>query len=64
MYKLIAKLMASRRGNLMPKLVNEQQTGFIKGRNILENISLDWLVKDWMVVASLQALFLLLDFAK
>lgn len=63
-YKIIEKLLASRLRILLPKLVNEHQTGFIPRRQILENISTTWLAFDWIQLHKLEALFLLLDFEK
>jgi hypothetical protein len=37
-YKILAKVMALRLVNLLPKFVNSTQIGFIKGRYILENL--------------------------
>jgi hypothetical protein len=63
-YKLIAKLLASRLRLVLPKIINIQQTGFIPGRHILENISLAWLTADWIQKTRYKALFLKLDFKK
>lgn len=38
--------------------------GFIHGRNILENVTIAWLMKDWLLKANLEALFLQFDFHK
>ncbi|XP_074318047.1 uncharacterized protein LOC141654831 [Silene latifolia] len=37
-YKCIAKLLCNRLGDVLPELVNINQGGFIKGRNIVENV--------------------------
>ena len=39
-YKIVAKVLAKRVTNVVDKLVGRDQTGFIKGRNIGENIRL------------------------
>ena len=39
-YKIITKLMASRLKHILPAIIPENQGGFIKGRKILENITL------------------------
>ena len=39
-YKIAAKAIANRLKKVIPKLVNSDQTGFIKGRFIRENIRL------------------------
>jgi hypothetical protein len=61
-YKIIAKLLALRLRLVIPSLVSTQQTGFVPGRNILENISMAWLTADWLKHTQKQALFLSLDF--
>lgn len=38
--KFISKLMSSRLGSILPELVSLNQSGFVKGRNISENIML------------------------
>jgi hypothetical protein len=63
-YKIIAKLLALRLKVLLPQLISPQQTGYIPGRHILENISLAWLTHDWVKATSHSALFLSLDFEK
>jgi hypothetical protein len=37
-YKVIAKLLANRLKQILPDIVDIQQTGFIKGRSIHDNI--------------------------
>ena len=37
-YKLLAKILASRLSNVIGKLVNEDQVGYVKGRNIATNL--------------------------
>ena len=39
-YKIVAKVLAKRVTNIVDKLVGRDQTGFMKGRNIGENIRL------------------------
>jgi hypothetical protein len=63
-YKIIAKLLALHLKVLLPQLVSPQQTGFIPGRHILENVSLAWLAHDWVKATGNSALFLSLDFEK
>lgn len=36
----------------------------VPGRNILENISIVWMVEDWLTFSKFQALFLMLDYEK
>lgn len=40
-YKLIARILALRMSELLPKLISLNQIGFIKGRNIFDNILLE-----------------------
>ncbi|CAM6097625.1 unnamed protein product [Calypogeia fissa] len=63
-YKLIAKLLALRLKVFLPDMIDPQQTGFIPGRHILENISTAWLTMDWIRAKRFSALFLKLDFEK
>lgn len=56
-YKLIAKILATHLNTLFPDLINEQQTGFVPGRNILNNISIIWMMRDWLAHTSFMALF-------
>ncbi|KAL3696899.1 hypothetical protein R1sor_010975 [Riccia sorocarpa] len=63
-YKLIAKIMAERIKKLLPLLVDDQQTGFIKGRNISTNILSLHLGRDWARISGQNILFLKLDFFK
>eukprot|EP00253_Pinus_taeda_P015908 PITA_15908 len=39
-YKLVSKIIANRLKNILPDIIPENQGGFIKGRNILDNIVL------------------------
>ena len=57
-YKIIAKLLATRMKSVLPSIIGSQQTGFMEGRNISENIrkTLDILAyarnkrKRWLVL--------------
>lgn len=63
-YKLISKLLATRLSPHSKHLIRPQQTGFIPGRFILENVSLAWLTHDWVTKHNQPTLFLKLDFEK
>ncbi|CAM6124136.1 unnamed protein product [Calypogeia fissa] len=63
-YKLIAKIIALRIKVFLPRMIAPQQTGFIPGRHILENISVAWLTMDWIKAKRLPSIFLKLDFEK
>jgi hypothetical protein len=47
-YKILAKFLALRLCIVIPSLIAPQQTGFVPGQKILENISLAWLTADWL----------------
>ncbi|KAL2608299.1 hypothetical protein R1flu_026872 [Riccia fluitans] len=63
-YKLVAKILANRLKALNPLLVDSQQTGFIAGRNITENILALKLGQEWASISRQEAVFLKLDFMK
>ena len=63
-YKIAAKTIARRISKLLSKLISEDQTGYIKGRYIGQNIRL---IKDILRVSSLEAipgLAIFIDFKK
>ena len=63
-YKLLAKVMALRLQKFLPQLVNTDQTGYVKGRYIGENIRQ---ISDIIQLTSLRdmpGLILLIDFEK
>ena len=63
-YKIAAKSIANRIQSTLPKLINNDQTGFIKGRFIGENIRLIDSIIDYTNDQSIPGLILLLDFEK
>lgn len=63
-YKILAKILSNRLKPMMPSIICQQQTGFIHDRNILENVSIAWLMKDWLRLANLEGVFLQFDFHK
>ena len=63
-YKILAKIMALRLVNILPKFVNATQTGFIKGRYILENLITIWEAMEWSKCSHQRSSMLLLDFEK
>ena len=47
-YKIAAKAIANRLKQVLPKLIDNDQTGFLKGRSIAENIRLiDSIIKSY-----------------
>ena len=63
-YKIAAKAIANRLKIYLPKLVNNDQTGFIKGRSIAENIRLIDSVINYTASKNIAGLLLCLDFEK
>lgn len=63
-YKIIARLLASRLQVILPTLILPQQTGFIKGRNMLDNVLTLWMAQDAAKVTSSKGMFVKLDFEK
>lgn len=62
--KLAAKLVASRIKGVITKLVDPQQTGFIEGRDIFDNLITFRMAQDFTRQHKQAAVFLKLDFAK
>ena len=62
-YKIVAKVLAKRVTNVVDKLVGSDQTGFIKGRNIGENIRLMSDVLHYCESQDIPGILLNLDFA-
>jgi hypothetical protein len=46
-YKILAKILTNRIENILPKIRNPTQTGFVKGRYILENLITCWETLEW-----------------
>ena len=63
-YKIAAKAIVNRIKIYLPKLVNNDQTGFIKGRCIFENIRLIDIVISYQGSNNIAGLLLRLDFEK
>ena len=63
-YKIATKTMAHRIATVLPKLINEDQTGYVKGRYIGQNIRL---IQDIMKVTeseNIPGIALFIDFKK
>lgn len=63
-YKIMAKMLAMRLEKILPRFICSTQTGFIKGRYILENLITSWETIDWAKVSRQDATMFLLDFKK
>ncbi|KAL3698064.1 hypothetical protein R1sor_012140 [Riccia sorocarpa] len=63
-YKIIAKIIACRLKEMMAGLVDRQQTGFIAGRDIIENVLSLRLAQEWTQASRHEAIFVKLDFEK
>ncbi|KAL3676393.1 hypothetical protein R1sor_026341 [Riccia sorocarpa] len=63
-YKLLSKLLANRLSEVMDSVVNTDQKGFIKGRNIDDNV-LNYLIgQEWAEISKQPSIFVKLDFEK
>ena len=62
LYKLIAKVIANRLQNVIEKLINKDQTGFMKGRYIGENIRLISDVIEYCKMDKLDGILLAVDY--
>ncbi|KAL3677357.1 hypothetical protein R1sor_027305 [Riccia sorocarpa] len=63
-YKIIAKIIAVCLKGMLPGIIDSQQTGFVAGRNIIDNILSLRLGQEWAAVTNQQAIFVKLDFMK
>ena len=63
-YKIIAKTMANRLKNCIDSLIHSDQSGFLKGRNIGNNVRLLLDVIDYTKINDLPAAVLMLDIEK
>ncbi|KAL3694924.1 hypothetical protein R1sor_008575 [Riccia sorocarpa] len=63
-YKLCGKLLAKRLKRVVASLTSPQQTGFIEGRSIFDNLLGSRMGADWVQESEQEAIFLKLDFAK
>ena len=63
-YKLLSKVLAKRMEQLLPKLIHTDQTGFISGRYIGQNIRLLSDIMEFSDTKKFQGIFLFVDFEK
>ena len=63
-YKLISKMLALRLSNVLPSIINSDQTAYIKGRYIGENIRTVSDIVDYCKAKNMTSVLLLIDFEK
>lgn len=63
-YKTAAKSIANRMKKTLPKIINNDQTGFLKNRFIGENIRFINSIIDFTNVKQIPGLLLFIDFEK
>ena len=63
-YKILAKVIANRIGSVLPKLIHPDQTGFIKGRFIGQNVRLLNDLLEYTDVQKIPGILLFIDFEK
>ncbi|KAL3691489.1 hypothetical protein R1sor_005140 [Riccia sorocarpa] len=63
-YKIIARIIAQRLKPMLPGIVDSQQTGFVAGRSIVENVLSLRLAQEWAAVTTQKVMFVRLDFQK
>jgi len=64
LYKILAKTLARRLQDLLPNMIRPSQTGFVKGRSILDNTFLAQEAQQWAKESNQDLVLLLLDFEK
>jgi len=63
-YKILAKTLTGRLQAFLPCVIRPNQTGFVEGRNILDNVFIAQDSLDWAVESDQELVRLLLDFEK
>ncbi len=63
-YKLVAKALAFRLKNILPNIINSDQTGFVKDRYIGENITRIFNIMDHVEEEELAAIIMSIDYEK
>ncbi|XP_059075477.1 secreted RxLR effector protein 78-like [Cryptomeria japonica] len=61
---MLAKILATRLEKLLPRFIYPTQTGFIKGRYILENLITSWEAMEWARTSNQDAAMFLFDYEK
>ena len=60
-YKILSKVLARRMEKVLPKLVHSDQTGFVNGRYIGQNIRLLYDIMECTDIKKLPGIFLFVD---
>ncbi|KAL3690752.1 hypothetical protein R1sor_004403 [Riccia sorocarpa] len=63
-YKIVSKILANWVRERIPDLVDSQQSGFIKGRQIADNILSFKTAQEWAAWMELKGIFVKIDFVK
>jgi hypothetical protein len=63
-YKIFAKLLTSRLQTVLPNIIRPNQTGFVEGRSILDNVFITQESLSWAEESNQELVLLLLDFEK
>jgi len=63
-YKLVAKILASRLQQILPEIIRPNQTGFVSGRSIIDNIFLAQESMSYAEESGQDLVLFLLDFEK
>ena len=63
-YKILAKVIAKRIESVLPKLIHPDQTGFIKGRYIGQNVRLPEDILEYTDIKKMLGILLFIDFEK
>lgn len=63
-YKSLAKILALRLENVLPKFICSTQTGLIKRKYILENLITSWQAMEWAKISNQDVAMFLVDFEK
>ena len=63
-YKILSKVLGRRMENILPKLIHCDQTGFVNGRYIGQNIRLLNDIMEYTDIKKLPGIFLFVDFEK
>jgi hypothetical protein len=63
-YKILAKLLARRLQAILPSIIRPNQTGFVEGRSILDNVFITQESLNWAEESNQDLVLLLLDFEK